>query len=386
MRGLNGGYQMKKVFVLFLSFFLILTVFSCAGETTGQQTGDDQNRDYYTVTTTVPSYYPAVTTTYALEEYSKGNGEITTSTIDRMVVNNGNMTLIVEDIPDTLDEINQIAQSYNGYVVNSNNWKSGERIYGYISIRIPAGSFSDVMDIIAQLAVEVSAKSTSAQDVTEQYVDLTSRLSNLETTRDQLLAIMAEAEEIEDILAIQMQLTDIGEQIEQIKGQMQYLEQTSATSLISVNLEQAKLEVKFTAGTVNAETGVGVQFIPDVVGGFAPYSYSWDFGDGNTSTEANPRHKYDKPGSYTITLTVTDDRGNTAIQTRNDYVTITQGGWTFGGIVSGAWNAFLAFGRGFITVLTGIVIFSPVWIVIGVIIWYIRKKRRKAKMESDKTA
>jgi hypothetical protein len=166
---------------------------------------------------------------------------------------------------------------------------------------------------------------------------------------------------------------------------MQYLEQTSATSLITVNLEQAKLEVKFTAGRVNAETGDGVQFIPEVVGGFAPYSYAWDFGDGKTSTEANPRHEYNKPGSYTISLTITDDRGNTATQTRTDYVTITQGGWTFGGIVSGAWDAFLAFGRVLISILIGIVIFSPVWLVIGLLIWYIRRQRRKARMEKEKT-
>jgi PKD repeat protein len=303
-----------------------------------------------------------------------------------MIVNNGNMTLIVHDIPDTLDEINRIAQSYRGYVVSSNNWKSGERIYGYISIRVPAQHFSDAMDTIAQLAVEVSARSTSAQDVTEDYIDLTARLSNLETTRGQLLAIMAEAKEIEDILAIQMQLTSIGEQIEQIKGQMQYLEQTSSTSLITANLEQAKLEVKFTAGRINAETGDKIQFIPDVVGGFAPYSYVWDFGDGKTSNEANPRHEYNKPGSYTISLTVTDDRGNTKMQTRNDYITITQGGWTFGGVVSGAWDAFLAFGRVLISMLVGIVIFSPVWLVIGLVIWYVRKQRRKAKPAKEKAS
>ncbi|MDD4924644.1 MAG: DUF4349 domain-containing protein [Dehalococcoidales bacterium] len=376
---------MKKVFVLLLSAFLILTVFSCSGSGTEQQTGDDQNKDYLTVTTTIPAYYPGVTTTYTQKEDSQGSGSIITTAIDRMIVNNGNMTLIVEDISDTLDEINRIAQSYQGYVVNSNNWKSGERIYGYISIRIPSQYFSEAMDTVAELAVDVAARSTSAQDVTEQYVDLSSRLSNLETTREQLLSIMAEAEKIEDILAIQMQLTYIGEQIEQIKGQMQYLEQTSATSLISVNLEQAKLEVKFTAGRVNAETGDDIQYIPEVVGGFAPYSYLWDFGDGKTSTIANPRHKYEKAGSFTVSLTVTDDRGNTATQTRNDYVTITQGGWTFGGIVSGAWDAFLAFGRVLISILIGIVIFSPVWLVIGLAIWYVRRQRRKAKMESGKT-
>jgi PKD repeat protein len=370
---------MKKAFIIFLSAVLLLTTFSCSrGES-------EQNKGYSTLTTGTSSYYPISTTTYAPGEDINDSGSIVTVSKDRMIVNNGNMTIIVQDIPDTLDEISQIAQSYQGYVVSSNNWKSGGRIYGYISIRIPAQYFSDAMETIAQLAVEVSAQSTSAQDVTEQYVDLSARLSNLETTREQLLAIMAEAKEIEDILAIQMQLTSIGEQIEQIKGQMQYLEQTSATSLISVNLEQAKLEVKFTANTVNAATGEKILFIPDIAGGFTPYSYSWDFGDGTTSTEANPIHKYEKPGSYTVSLTVTDDRGNMATQTRTDYVTITQGGWSFGGVVKGAWNALLAFGRVVLTILIGIVIFSPVWLVIGLIIWYVRRQRRKARTEKEKS-
>jgi PKD repeat protein len=368
---------MKKVLVLFLSLILIVSAFSCSGESTGDESEDGYSYYDTVVTTTGSTYIPGYTIPYPSDKNVGGSGAITTTTIDRMIVNNGNMTLIVQDIPDTLEAINQIAQSYQGYVVSSNNWKSGERIYGYVSIRIPAQYFSNAMDTIAQLAVEVSARSTSAQDVTEQYVDLTARLSNLETTREQLLAIMAEAKEIADILAIQMQLTNIGEQIEQIKGQMQYLEQTSSTSLITVNLEQAKLQVKFTAGRVNADTGDGVQFIPDVVGGFAPYSYLWDFGDGKTSTEANPRHKYDKAGSYTIKLTVTDDRGNTEMQTRNDYVTITQGGWTFGSIVSGAWDAFLAFGRVLVSILIGIVIFSRSgWLSAWLLV--VRKQRRKA--------
>ena len=165
-----------------------------------------------------------------------------------MIVNNGNMTLIVHDIPDTLDEINGLRRA-TGYVVSSITGRA-ENASTATSTYAPAQHFSDAMDTIAQLAVEVSARSTSAQDVTEDYIDLTARLSNLETTRGQLLAIMAEAKEIEDILAIQMQLTSIGEQIEQIKGQMQYLEQTSSTSLITANLSRPLKSSLLPAGSM----------------------------------------------------------------------------------------------------------------------------------------
>jgi hypothetical protein len=378
---LKGGHKMKKLFLVLSPVFLMLTVFACSG-------GNDesQNDSYLTMTTTHSVIYTTTNTGATPGKDSNGSGSTVTITGDRMIVNNGNMTIVVQEIPSTMDEIDEIAQGFQGYVVSSNNWKNGERIYGFISIRVPAQYFNDAMTAIAQLAVEVTAQSTSAQDVTEQYIDLSARLANLEATQEQLLAIMARAEKVEDILAIQMQLTYVGEQIEQIKGQMQYLEQTSATSLISINLEQAKLEVKFTAGMVNAETGEDIIYIPDVVGGFAPYSYSWDFGDEKTSTDANPRHQYNKPGTYTISLTVTDDRGNTAIQTRNDYVTITQGGWTLGGVVSSAWDALLGLGRVLITLLIGIAIFSPVWIIAGLIFWLVRRKKKQIKIDEGKSS
>jgi len=55
-----------------------------------------------------------------------------------------------------------------------------------------------------------------------------------------------------------------------------------------------------------------VQFTGSAQGGYSPYSWHWDFGDTNSSDEQNPTHIYSSPGNYTVTLTVTDDTGNTS--------------------------------------------------------------------------
>ncbi len=62
-------------------------------------------------------------------------------------------------------------------------------------------------------------------------------------------------------------------------------------------------------------------FSESSTGGVAPYTYNWDFGDGNTSTLANPSHTYSNAGTYTVTLTVTDD-AITGTQTDDSTLTV----------------------------------------------------------------
>jgi chitodextrinase len=64
-----------------------------------------------------------------------------------------------------------------------------------------------------------------------------------------------------------------------------------------------------------AEVNETIQFSGSAEGGIKPYNWSWDFGDGNSSTEQNPEHAYNATGTYTATLTVTDDEGNVATDT-----------------------------------------------------------------------
>jgi hypothetical protein len=108
---------------------------------------------------------------------------------------------------------------------------------GWVSIRIPSDKFDQALSELRAMAVRVTSESTSTQDITEEYVDLESRLRNAEATESQYLALLGRAEEVEDILKIYESLSQIRYEIEQIKGRMQYLEQISAMSLISINLE-----------------------------------------------------------------------------------------------------------------------------------------------------
>jgi hypothetical protein len=318
---------------------------------------------------------PVPTVTYAAG--SAGTDE--SAATDRMVIRTGDIQMVVDEIATALPDITAIAARYGGYVVSSQQWKEGDRNIGSISIRVAADDYEQAMADLRSLAKSVSTESTYSQDVTEEYTDLNARLTNLEATEAQLLKIMEQGENTEDILSIQRELTSVRSQIEQIKGRMLYLERTTATSLINVRMEEAVLAVKFTAEQVSAGSNEEVAFTSEVIGGFAPYNYKWDFGDGQTSVEKDPRHAYKNPGTYTVSLTVSDDKGYTNNLTRSGYISIVES-WKPSGVAHDAWSGFLTFGRGFVNFLIWFGIFAFVWVPVGVIIWYFAFYRRKKRM------
>jgi hypothetical protein len=295
---------------------------------------------------------------------------------DRMIIRNGYMQLVVDDVNAAMAQITSLAGTYGGFVVNSNVQENQSRLYGTISIRVLSEHFNDVLTALRTMAVEVRSESTSGQDVTEEYTDLTAKLRNLEAAEAQLLKLMEQAGQVTDILEVQRELVKTRGEIEQTKGRMQYLEQSSDLAFIQVTLEQSKLTVEFTANTRNVREGERVQFTPTVSGGFTPYSYEWDFGDGQTSTDDRPVHAYRNDGVYTVSLKVTDDRGNTASFDKEKYITVLSG-WEAGNTARSAWNGFVGFGHFFVNLIIWLGIFSPLWIVILVILYFAWWRRRK---------
>jgi len=285
--------------------------------------------------------------------------------------------MVVVDVSYVINEIAIIAEKLDGYVVSSQKWGERDRLHGAITIRVPAGDFTNVITELHKLAVEVTNEQTSSEDVTEEYVDLEAKLRNLEASELQLVKLLDKAEKVEDILGIQRELTRTRGEIDQTQGRMQYLERTSSTSLIRVTLEQAALDVIITANKKTVKEGERIQFESRIAGGFAPYSFEWDFGDEETSTDPYPIHSYKADGIYTITLKVTDDRSNSAAEIREDYIDVLPG-WTAGLTASGAWKGLVTFGHVLVDIFIWLGVFSPVWIIIGgILFWWFRRKKKK---------
>ncbi len=159
--------------------------------------------------------------------------------VDRLIVRTVNFNMLVKDVAGTVESVASIASAMGGFVLSSQVSGEEERRYGSISIRVPAEQTDAALAQLRGLAVRVETERSSAQDVTEEYVDLQARLKNLVSTEEQYLSLLKRAETVEDTLKVQRELTSIQGQIEQLKGRLNYLERTSATSLINVEMRPA---------------------------------------------------------------------------------------------------------------------------------------------------
>jgi hypothetical protein len=156
---------------------------------------------------------------------------------ERIIIRTADMSIVVVDTEQAMDNISQMVSENGGWVVSSSVYQYAENAKtGSMSVRIPSDGFESFLNAISGLAVEVTRVSTSGEDVTEEYVDLTSRLANLEATADRVRNFLDETKTVEEALQVNSELSRLEGEIEVIKGRMKYLEQSSAYSMISIDL------------------------------------------------------------------------------------------------------------------------------------------------------
>ncbi len=180
-------------------------------------------------------------TAAAIYQTSPDTVNNTSAFSDHMIVKNGNVRLLVKNPDVALDGITQIVSDVQGYIVSSRVWFQDyygtSYKYATLTLGVPVDQFENTLLRLRNLSMKVLDENDSGEDVTDQYVDLQSQLTNLEATRDRIKGFLDQAKNVDEALQINQQLSDVEAQIEQIKGKMNYLSNRSAFSTITVSIE-----------------------------------------------------------------------------------------------------------------------------------------------------
>jgi len=178
---------------------------------------------------------------FAVEEKIAGNAETQYGEIpvtgDRKVIKTAYIELEIEvgKFESTMFGLTNLAEQNGGFVSNSQSYSDseGNLTSGSITIRIPSNKYNSALNRAKEMGT-VKSTSSSGQDVTQEYTDLESRLRNYEAQEEVLLDLMKESKKVSDSLEVQRELSNVQEQIEIIKGRMQYLDDMVSFSTIDV--------------------------------------------------------------------------------------------------------------------------------------------------------
>ena len=229
--------------------------------------------------------------------------------LERIIVRTVEATIVVTDVQGSMDLITAMARELGGWVVSTNRF---EKHRGFISFRVPAEALDKATARLREMAVEVKAEVSDSRDVTDEYFDLRARLDNQKATEEALLKLLGRAETVEAALKVQQTLTGVQEEVERLQGKIKLLEETSAFSLVSVNLELEPVDMAVEE-IADKTTGVGERvrfrafFKPPE--GIEDFSYTWDFGDGESirGHQTAPTEKEDTRVTATVTHRYRDE-------------------------------------------------------------------------------
>lgn len=171
-------------------------------------------------------------------------------TADRLVIKRTTIRLEVKDVNAAFQAVAEIAAKHKGFITNSTIYSPGGApvnpakptpearsgpLQGMIVVKIPVERFGTAVKEMKDLG-EIRSEEESAEEVTEQHIDLTARLRNLKRQEERYLEILKSAVKVEEMLKVEQQLVRIRGEIESLQAQVEYLEKTAAMATITLEL------------------------------------------------------------------------------------------------------------------------------------------------------
>lgn len=159
--------------------------------------------------------------------------------IERKTIKTVNIRFRVKDLIESTKRIEAIVEQYDGFISGMNQSTSNHSIDNKMTLRLPAEALEKFLAEIEQEAVYTHHKRIQVQDVTEEFVDKTSRLSTKKEVRDRYIAILRDkAKTVKDVLEAEEKIRVIQEEIESIEGRLKYLNNQTTLSTVNIDMYQ----------------------------------------------------------------------------------------------------------------------------------------------------
>lgn len=144
----------------------------------------------------------------------------------RKVIYTASLTIATADPRSSVDQASQLAQRLGGYMQKMTN--------DAIVIRVPAKSFDEAMDALAEIGTIIDRQVT-ARDVTEEYTDQVTQLKNAKALLGKLQALLDKATTVEDALAIERQIARVQTEIDKLTGRLNSLGSRVAYATLTIS-------------------------------------------------------------------------------------------------------------------------------------------------------
>jgi len=154
------------------------------------------------------------------------------------IIKTANMSIQVEEFDSSLSKIRKTVNQFQGYISNENESHCSYQIYNTLTIRIPKDKFDGLISQFEKLATVVDSKNVNMEDVTEEYVDIETRLKTKKEVETRYLEILKQSKSITDILNVENELRVIREEIEAKEGRMKFLNDQIGLSTITLYVYQ----------------------------------------------------------------------------------------------------------------------------------------------------
>lgn len=156
----------------------------------------------------------------------------------RKIIKNADLSLKVDNYDTIVQRIKNQVDFLGGYIANENiSKRSTGNVNGHLQIRIPHMSFEGFLDQISELG-DMTSRNIYTQDVTEEYVDVESRLKALRIKETRLLDLLAKSGKLSDVLAVENELANARAELESLQGRLRYLDDRTDFSNINISIQQ----------------------------------------------------------------------------------------------------------------------------------------------------